>query len=261
MASPETIDPGGALDLAEGGHDLRGPGELFVLSAPSGAGKTTLIRRLFQTHPRLRETIRFAVSHTTRTPRPGEVEGVDYHFVDRDAFEELVAADGFLEWAVVHGQLYGTSYRAIESLRGQGIDVLLDIDVQGAEQVRHKHPEVPTLFVLPPSYESLETRLRGRGSERSEEIARRLAAAPGEVRRAPGYEYVIVNDRVERACQELAAVFLARRCRGARRAERVANILSSFPAESEVAATADGPSGSETRGPRGASHPTNHERS
>lgn len=221
----------------------RGRGEMFVLSAPSGAGKTTLIRRMFESHPVLRQTLGFAVSHTTRRPRRGEVDGVDYHFVDRAVFEERVEAGHFLEWATVHGRLYGTSYEAVEQLLDRGIDVLLDIDVQGAEQVCRKHPEVPTLFIMPPSFEALEDRLRGRGSEAAEEISRRLSAAPGEVRQALAYEYVIVNDRVEHACEALAAVFLAHRCRRERMNDRLRQIIDDFPARAEGSESHD-PGGS-----------------
>ena len=209
---------------------------MFVLSAPSGAGKTTLIRRMFASHPNLRKTLVFAVSHTTRPPRPGEVEGVDYHFVDSPTFERMVEEGRFLEWAVVHGRLYGTSYAAVDVVLGQGVDVLLDIDVQGAEEVCRKHPEVPTLFIMPPSFQALEERLRGRGSEADDEIVRRLSAAPGEVRRALAYEFVIDNDRVEHACETLAAVFLAHRCRKERMNDRLHLIIEEFSAPSDRSA-------------------------
>lgn len=205
-------------------------GEMFVLSAPSGAGKTTLIKRMFEVYPSVQGTLAFAVSHTTRPPRPGEVDGGDYHFVDRQTFEAMVEDDAFLEWAVVHGHhLYGTSHGAVDRLLEQGKDVLLDIDVQGAEQVWQRHPDVPTLFIMPPSFEALEERLQSRGSEAPEQIARRLATARDEVRKYRRYEYVIVNDQLERACEALAAIFLARRSRRQRRESELEAIVEQFP--------------------------------
>ena len=188
-------------------------GGLFLLSAPSAAGKTTLIRRLFELHPDVAAGLTFSVSHTTRPAREGEVDGRDYHFVDEKAFDDLVAADGFLEWAVVHGRRYGTSREAVETQRARGYDVLLDIDVQGADQVSERQPDVPRIFVLPPSFEVLEQRLRRRGLDSADQVERRLVNARSEVQRARDYEYVILNDELDRACGELASVFVAERCR------------------------------------------------
>ncbi len=204
-------------------------GELFVLSAPSGAGKTTLIQSLFERYPEVGDHLAFAVSHTTRPPRAGEVDGKDYYFIDRRRFEAMAQADEFLEWATVHDRLYGTSRGEVERLLAQGNDVLLDVDVQGAESLRHTIPKSPSIFVLPPSFEVLEGRLRGRGSESPEQIARRLATSLREVREYEKYEYVIVNDRLEGACQALASIFLARRCRAERLGRLAEEIVRGFP--------------------------------
>lgn len=206
------------------------PGELFVLSAPSGTGKSTLIRRLFDHHPEVAGGIRFSVSHTTRPPRPGEEDGREYHFVDRGEFEAMIAAGRFLEWARVFGRhLYGTSREAVERRLAEGWDVLLDVEVQGARQVLERWTEAVSIFVLPPSFAALAERLRGRGVDGDEEIARRLRTARGEVRHCHRYEYVILNDQVDRACRALAAVFLARRHRRERMGGRIDRILDGFP--------------------------------
>lgn len=206
-------------------------GELFVLSAPSGAGKTTLIKALFADYPEVTDHLAFAVSHTTRAPRPGEVDGKDYYFVDRPRFETMVADDGFLEWAVVHDRLYGTSRHEVEGLLARGCDVLLDIDVQGAASLRRSLPEAPSIFIMPPSFGALEERLRGRGSESAEQIARRLGTSSSEVREYVHYDYVIVNEQLDGACRALASIFLARRCGSARLGQRVAEIVKDFPHE------------------------------
>ncbi len=186
---------------------------ILVVSAPSGAGKTTLCRRL------LEETeLVFSVSHTTRPPRPGEVHGQDYYFVDRKTFEDLIARGGFLEWAEVHGHLYGTSKAEIERLQAQGRDILLDIDVQGASQVRSRlGSEAVFVFILPPSLEELERRLRARGTEKEEVLQRRLTRAREELAFAPWFDYVVVNDRLEEALEDLLAIIRAERKRPFRR--------------------------------------------
>jgi guanylate kinase len=218
-----------AEDPAEEGAAMA-PGELFVLSAPSGTGKSTLIRRLFDHHPEVADGIRFSVSHTTRPSRPEERDGREYHFVDRGEFEAMIAAGRFLEWARVFGRhLYGTSREAVEEQLAAGWDVLLDIEVQGARQVLERWPEAVSIFVLPPSFEALEERLRGRAADGEGEIARRLRTARDEVRQCHRYEYVILNDDVDRACRALAAVFLARRHRRERMGGRIDRILDGFP--------------------------------
>ncbi len=204
-------------------------GELFVLSAPSAAGKTTLIRRLFGAYPHLAETVTFSVSHTTRRPREGEVDGVDYHFVGDDELDEMVAAGRFLEWAVVHGRRYGTSAAAVDACLESGRDVILDIDVQGALQVFRLRPEAPSIFILPPSFEVLEERLRGRGQDDPAQIERRLTTALEEMRFYRRYDYAILNQDLDRASEALAAVILARRSRRPRMQRRIEQILDRFP--------------------------------
>ncbi|NDY41639.1 guanylate kinase [Dissulfurirhabdus thermomarina] len=187
-------------------------GDLFVISAPSGAGKTTLCRRLLAEVAGLD----FSVSHTTRPPRPGEVDGRDYHFVDREVFEAMRARGDFLEWAEVHGNLYGTSRQAVSAALAAGRDVLLDIDVQGAREIRRVFPGACYVFILPPSLEALEARLRGRGSEDEAAAALRLANARRELHAASEYDYVVVNDELDAACEGLRAIVTARRLRSAR---------------------------------------------
>ncbi|MEE8524168.1 MAG: guanylate kinase [Thermoanaerobaculia bacterium] len=206
-----------------------GRGEIIVLSAPSGAGKTTLIKRFFERYPRIAAAMRFAVSHTTRAPRRGEVDGKDYHFVSRPIFEDMITAGGFLEWAVVHGRHYGTSLEAVEPELDCGHDVILDIDVQGARRVRRHRPRVASVFIMPPSFAVLERRLRGRALDAPEQIARRLRTAIEEMREHEGYDYVIVNDDLGRASEALAAVFLARRFRRPRMRRQIGRILEQFP--------------------------------
>jgi len=183
-------------------------GQLFVVSAPSGVGKTTIIRSVLSTSPGLR----YSVSCTTRRPRPGEVDGADYHFIGRDEFLSGLRSGRFLEWAEVHGEYYGTDGLQIENWLAAGDDVLLDIDVQGARQVRCSHPAAYTLFVLPPSMDILEERLRSRGTESPEQIAGRLAAARNEILEAPWYDFIILNDDLEEAIADCNAVLRAARC-------------------------------------------------
>lgn len=185
-------------------------GELFVISAPSGAGKSTLLKRLMAEISGLA----FSVSHTTRSPRPGEQDGVEYNFVNRDHFLEMIDSGQFLEYAEVHGNLYGTSSVAIEKQLQQGMDVILDIDVQGAEILRRLgRPSAKFIFIAPPNLDVLETRLRGRGTESEETITVRLKNAQVEMRAATRYDYLIINDVLEDAEKVLASVILAERAR------------------------------------------------
>ncbi|MFP5284116.1 MAG: guanylate kinase [Thermoanaerobaculia bacterium] len=202
-------------------------GELFILSAPSGAGKTTLVNSLTKGGFAL-DGLAFSVSYTTRGPRQGEVDGRDYHFVDHAAFLEMIDAQRFLEWAQVHGNFYGTTKDEVFPRLEQGIDVLLDIDVQGAERVMQRHPEAHGIFVMPPSYQDLETRLRRRGLDDSEVIARRLAVALSEMTRYDRYRYVIINDDVQKASSVLAAIILEKRHRQQRMLGRIQEILNDF---------------------------------
>lgn len=187
-------------------------GLLLVVSAPSGTGKSTLIRRLCKEFPRLA----FSVSYTTRSPRAGEVDGREYHFVSQEEFSRLQEQGLLAEWAEVHGQRYGTPRTAVLELLSKGRDVLFDIDVQGARQLREAFEQGVFVFLLPPSRQVLEQRLKGRGSETPESLARRLGNAKMEIVTADFFEYQVVNDQLEQAYQELRAVYLAeaaRRCR------------------------------------------------
>ena len=203
---------------------------VIVVSAPSGAGKTTVIERVLSDVP----GIRFSVSHTTRPPRGDEREGVDYHFVDRPTFERLRAEGKLLESAEVHGNLYGTSRAELERARAEGRDVLLDLDVQGAAQVRACLPEVVTVFILPPSYPALEQRLRGRGQDDPATIERRLAVAAREIAKVTEYDYALVNDDVDACVEELKTIIRAERCRVSVMGERVREVCKSFETREET---------------------------
>ena len=184
---------------------------LLILSSPSGAGKTTLTRKLEATFPELV----FSVSHTTRKPRANEVEGRDYHFTERGAFEELVRGGAFLEWAEVHGNLYGTSIAEIQRARTLGgcRGMIFDIDYQGARQIRAKVPDVTSVFILPPSMAELERRLRGRASETEDAVRRRFAVAEREIEHYALFDFLVVNDQVDHAFDELRSIITAERCR------------------------------------------------
>jgi guanylate kinase len=182
-------------------------GIAIVVAAPSGAGKTTVCRRLVEGDAKLV----LSVSHTTRPRRAGEVESVDYHFVSRPEFERLVAAGAFLEWAEYSGNLYGTSWAAIEAPLGAGRDVLLEIEVQGARQVRARLPEAILVFLIPPSLGALEARLRTRGTDGPEEIERRLAIARGELAALDLFDYAVVNDELSDAVERLRGIVAAER--------------------------------------------------
>lgn len=200
------------------------PGGIIVISAPSGAGKTTLLARLVRSVPGLR----FSVSHTTRRPRPGEVEGREYFFVSRRAFGGMVKRREFVEWAEVHGHLYGTSWKALRQAQAGGDDILLDIDVQGHRQVRRRLPEAVSVFVLPPSFREMERRLRRRHSDDALEIERRLSDARREVQRWPEYDFLIVNDALRSADRALRSVVMAARCRRVIQQDHVREIVNSF---------------------------------
>jgi guanylate kinase len=189
---------------------------LLILSSPSGAGKTTLTRLLLERCPDLR----FSVSHTTRPPRSSEVDGRDYHFVDRARFLELVSQGAFLEWAEVHGNLYGTSTAEIDRARAAPgcTGMIFDIDYQGARQIKSKVTDVLAAFILPPSMQELERRLRGRASETEDAVQGRFAMARREIEHYALFDYIVVNEDVRRASDELAAIVIAERARRARRA-------------------------------------------
>ena len=184
-------------------------GNLYILSAPSGAGKSSLINALLADLPR--NAVRLSISHTTRNPRLAEEDGVHYYFTTHAEFEALIEKDHFLEWAEVFGNYYGTSLPMIEKSLEQGVDVFLDIDWQGARQIRQKVPNVKTIFILPPSREELKNRLVGRGQDSEETIAKRMAEAKSEMSHYSEFDYVIVNDDFQQALAELKAILTAER--------------------------------------------------
>jgi guanylate kinase len=186
-------------------------GTLYIISAPSGAGKTSLVKALLEGT----DDIIVSVSHTTRAPRPGEVDDKDYHFTDVETFREMIAAGAFLEHAQVFDNFYGTSRSSTLDLMERGIDVILEIDWQGAQQVREKMPEAVSIFILPPSRQELERRLRGRGTDADEVIARRLGEAVTEMGHYQEFDYLVFNDDFDTALAELRAIVLARRQRAA----------------------------------------------
>jgi guanylate kinase len=202
-------------------------GTLFVVSAPSGAGKTTLIRQAMEQMTGLH----FSVSHTTRPIRGGEQEGVDYFFRSHEAFEAMIREDRFLEWARVHDNLYGTSREWVYGWLDRNEDVILDIDVQGAEHVKQRVPDSVQILIFPPSYAALKERLVRRGLDRPETIERRLAIAREELSRFPMYDYVIINEDLKTAVENLKSILRARRLAVSRSEGRVAEILSTFPSE------------------------------
>jgi len=197
---------------------------LVVVSGPSGAGKSTVLTRVMSEL----EAIRFSVSHTTRGPRAGERDGIEYHFVTRREFERLISEGSFLEWAEVHGEMYGTSRDEYDRAVREGVDLLLDIDVKGADQVRQKFDDAVTVFVIPPSYKDLERRLRGRGPDDEASFQRRLAVAGEEMGHFRKYQYAIVNLDLEASVEALKTVVRAARLRTSRVAETAEKILSTF---------------------------------
>lgn len=182
-------------------------GTLYIVSAPSGAGKTSLVTALIEADPR----VSVSVSHTTRAMRPGEQHGLNYHFVSHDAFKELIAQGDFLEHAEVFGNFYGTSRSALQHVLDQGNDLILEIDWQGAQQVRALMPEALSVFILPPSQQALRARLDGRGQDSEEIIAGRMREAVTEMEHYDEYDYVIINDDFALALEELKSVFVANR--------------------------------------------------
>ncbi|MFV0371539.1 MAG: guanylate kinase [Azonexus sp.] len=182
-------------------------GNLFVVAAPSGAGKTTLVRHLLERDP----AVHLSISFTTRAPRPGEENGREYHFIDVPTFQKMIAAGEFLEWAEVHGNYYGTSQTWLGEQLAAGRDILLEIDWQGAQQVRRLFPGMLGIFILPPSLAELAQRLSGRGTDAAAVVERRLAAARAEMRHVGEFDYVIINDQLSQAIDDLSAVIRSAR--------------------------------------------------
>jgi guanylate kinase len=199
-------------------------GVLYIVSAPSGAGKTSLVKALLKADP----AIRLSVSYTTRAPRPGETDGRDYHFISRQRFEMMEADGEFLEHAGVYGNFYGTSKSSISRDLNAGHDILLEIDWQGAAQVKQHFPQAASIFILPPSFSALRTRLKGRGQDSEEVIERRLAAAAHDVAHADEFDYIIVNDDFDHALQDLIAITRSIRLESARQLDRHAALFDEF---------------------------------
>ena len=204
------------------------PGQMFILSAPSGTGKSTLIRSLMSGEANDVRGLVFAVSHTTRAPRRGEVDGKDYHFVDGGTFQRMIDEGRFLEHAEYGHHQYGTSSDEVLPRIARGADVILEIEVQGAAQVRARHPEAVSIFVMPPSFEALRQRLEARNLDGPEAVRHRLALSLREMKRYREYDFVIINDEAARASQALAAILLAGRHRREGVEERAEAILRSF---------------------------------
>jgi len=200
---------------------MKREGLIMIISAPSGAGKTTLCRELRKRYPHLSESI----SYTTRAPRSGEVHGEDYFFVSRDEFQAMVAADAFAEWAEVHGNLYGTALATLEEARRNGIDLLLDIDCQGAMKLKECLDGGVFVFILPPDMAELRRRLEKRSSDAPDVIERRITRAAEEIRECRWYDYIIINDRFELALDEISAIVLAQGRRTFRMMEQVAKLF------------------------------------
>ena len=197
---------------------------VYIVSAPSGSGKTTLLQSVLKTF----KDLKFSVSHTTRQPRQGERDGVDYFFTQRSRFREMVDRDEFLEWAEYYGQLYGTSRAFVEEHVASGCDVILDIDVNGARQVKEKIQDAISVFIMPPSFAELERRLRLRRQESDEAIHRRLEIARGEISFCRSYDYIVVNDVLEESVQALEAIVRAGRAHPWRQQARIEEIIASF---------------------------------
>ena len=184
-------------------------GKTFIVSGPSGVGKSTVLHALFQG----RDDLYFSVSATTRAPREGEQDGVDYHFIQADAFRDMIAADAFLEYAEYVGNFYGTPKKYVDAAMDRGDDVILDIEVQGTLQVCAKRPETVRIFIAPPSWEELERRLTARGTDTPEKVQKRLLRAQVELKNARDYNYFVINDTVEDAVRELDAIITAEHCK------------------------------------------------
>jgi len=201
---------------------------VFIISAPSGSGKSTLVRRLLAAPGSADPRLRFSISYTTRPPRGAEKPGENYHYISREEFEERTARDEFLEWARVFDHYYGTHRSCLDLAQTEGADLLLDIDVQGARQLKNKLPDAVTIFILPPSRQILEQRLRARSEDTEDVIQRRLREAAEEIRNYHMYDYVLVNREVEASVDVLRSIVRGARARRARMEEEILPILASF---------------------------------
>jgi guanylate kinase len=195
---------------------MKREGLLYIVSAPSGAGKTTLLKRVMDYFP----DIRFSISYTTRPPRSGERDGEDYHFISPQQFQEMVEKGAFAEWAEVLGNRYGTALDSIRISRSQGVDLILDIDSQGARQIEERFDGGVYIFILPPSLEALKQRLNARKVDGQEVIQFRMAQAKDEMKQARWYDYIIINDSIDEAAEQLKSIIIAERCRRKRVLER-----------------------------------------
>jgi guanylate kinase len=199
-------------------------GNLIIVSAPSGAGKTTLVNEAL----RRLSGVQASISYTSRPRREGEQDGTHYYFVSADEFRAMIARGEFLEYAEVHGNLYGTGRKAVEEMRAAGSDVILTIDVQGADSARNLFPDAASVFILPPSYQTLVERLTVRGANHQDDLEVRLRNARHELEQYDRFDYLIINDDLERATQELMAIIIAERCRCCRRNSRAMQIIETF---------------------------------
>ena len=200
---------------------MKREGLILILSAPSGAGKTSLCMELFKIFPDLKES----VSYTTRAPRPGEADGVAYHFVSEAEFRRMISEDAFAEWAIVHGNMYGTALCTLEAARKNGIDLVLDIDCQGALKLKEQFDGGVYIFILPPSMAELRRRLESRSSDAPDVIERRIARAADEIKESRWYDYIIINDQFDVASQELSSIVVAHRRKTFRMMELVGKLF------------------------------------
>ena len=192
-------------------------GQIFVFSAPSGTGKSTIAEALMKRV----EGLAYSISHTSRPPRGSEQDGVDYHFVSRSTFRDMIEENAFLEWAQVHGHLYGTAFDAIKAQMAAGSDVLMDVDVQGGRNVKNQFPDSILIFLLPPSLEILEKRLIARGTDDRMVIRKRMAQAAEEIKSCSWYDFIVINDDLEKAIHETQSIIVSERCRWVRRMDWV----------------------------------------